>query len=317
MTSRSTRRTAQFSPTASRKSSAVRRAPVAPSTIAIARGDEALLGALVRAHLAKARGEPKAGERLRKLAWSATTRKDKGDVVALVNAALYADGGRTLRQLARDLPPQLAGDVAAKFVRLVVEHEATSAAALDRILLAVMQSTVVGDVLLRVLAGKASDRDVALLARLDGPARLNLAEGLRHAENARREAGPTFDFPGAREAHAALAEKRAARLASQHVLSETEAEPTRTAEDASNAGDGLAAVRTEIARPGSTSREDEAITPGLGTLARATDSAAERLAFEDGKRAVEDLDLAEPRAARVVRAGALGVLHAINAKVEG
>ncbi len=210
MTSRSQRKTSSLGPTSSRSSRSVRRQAVAPASTTLAAQDEATIRRLVGHHLARARGEAGAAAALRKYTWAVGARGRK-EVVGLVARALAFDGGRFLRRAAVDLSAADAADVAYAFVRLAIEHNVTSTAALTLLLRSAMQSVAVDGALMRIVAGKHTPEDEARVVRLDASARLNVAEGLRHAQNASTgggSAGP--DFAGAM---AQLEASRARRLA--------------------------------------------------------------------------------------------------------
>lgn len=116
----------------------------------------------------------------------------------------------------------------------------------------------------------------------------------------------------------------AAEPGNQNVLSDgagDEPEPTTTGEDAPEPRHGLAVVplAEAPARAGSGAASGNVLAP----LRDETDGALDRAAFEDGRRAVDELppEHRTVAAARVLASGALGVLagvraHSLNVPVE-
>lgn len=193
----SQRRTSSLVADSSRRSSRVRRAPMAAASTPTRTPDARIVARLVEHLVARAGGDSEAGRRLSAYTYE-LRRRGLGEVVSTVVAATTTDGGRLLRQIATETSsdPSARGEVLGAVVGalvVAVEHRVEARASLVLLLRSALQGHVLDRALTRLACGQGRPGDEALVARLDGPARLNFATALQVARESVEAMGPRPD----------------------------------------------------------------------------------------------------------------------------
>jgi hypothetical protein len=115
-------------------------------------------------------------------------RHGRAELVELVRSALLADGGATMRSIARAQPGAMrdaAAAAAVSFVRAFGEHEVSSSLAASLMLRAAVMGAVADALLARVLAGAADPATARTAAALATAARIDTLTALQVERGAR------------------------------------------------------------------------------------------------------------------------------------